>query len=92
MNHWFPLPFLQERGTIIPLEEVGGHGGTWDDLGVEAPTTHDELEGNVAKVEAKVSCLPLVPVACLYGGGGSRCKCKAIHHITSKRISTHDCI
>ena len=37
---------------------------------MEAPTARDELEGNVAEVEAKVSCLPPVPDACLYGGGG----------------------
>ena len=57
-NHLFPLPFLRARGTTLPLEAVGGRGGTRDELGVEAPTARVELEGNVAEVKAKVSCPP----------------------------------
>ena len=57
-NHLFPLPLLRARGTTLPLEAVGGRGGTRDELGVEAPTARAELEGNVAEVKAKVSCPP----------------------------------
>ena len=57
-NHLFPLPLLRARGTTLPLEAVGGRGGTRDELGVEAPTARVELEGNVAEVKAKVSCPP----------------------------------
>ena len=57
-NHLFPLPLLWARGTTLPLEAVGGRGGSQDELGVEAPIAQVELEGNVAEVKAKVSCLP----------------------------------
>ena len=69
-NRLFPLPLLWARDTTLPLEAIGGRGGTRDEPGVEAPTARAELEGNVAKVESNVSCLPLVLVVCLYGGGG----------------------
>ena len=84
-NNLFPLPLLQARGTTLPLEAIGGRGGTRDELGVEAPTARVELEGNVAEVEAKVSCLPPVPAACLYGGGGT--SCIEISIFSSKSIS-----
>ena len=51
-NHLFPLPLLRARGTTLPLEAVGGRGGTRDELGVEAPTARAELEGNVVEVKA----------------------------------------
>ena len=57
-NHLFPLPLLWARGTTLPLEAIGGRGGTRDEPGVEAPTAQAELEGNVAEVKAKVSCPP----------------------------------
>ena len=57
-NHLFPLPLLWARGTTLPLEAIGGRGGTWDEPGVEAPTARAELEGNLAEVKAKVSCPP----------------------------------
>ena len=57
-NHLFPLPLLWARGTTLPLEAVGGRGGTRDEPGVEAPNARAELEGNVAEVKAKVSCPP----------------------------------
>jgi len=57
-NHLFPLPLLWARGTTLPLEAVGGRGGTRDEPGVEAPTARAELEGNVVEVKAKVSCPP----------------------------------
>ena len=57
-NHLFPLPLLWARGTTLPLEAIGGRGGTRDEHGVEAPTAQAELEGNVAEVKAKVSCPP----------------------------------
>ena len=82
-NHLFSLPLLRARGTTLPLEEVGGHGGTRDEPGVEAPTARAELEGNVAEVKAKVTCPPPVLVACLYGGGGTE-----ISISSSKSIST----
>ena len=55
-NHLFPLLVLRARGTTLPLEAVGGRGGTRDEPGMEAPTARVELEGNVAEVKAKVSC------------------------------------
>jgi hypothetical protein len=57
-NHLFPLPLLWARGTTLPLEAIGGRGGTRDEPEVEAPTAQAELEGNVAEVKAKVSCPP----------------------------------
>ena len=46
-NHLFPLPLLWARGTTLPLEAIGGRGGTRDESGVEAPTAQAELEGHV---------------------------------------------
>ena len=57
-NHLFPLPLLRARGTSLPLEAVGGRGGTRDELRVEAPTARVELEGSVAEVKDKVICPP----------------------------------
>ena len=58
-NHRSLPPLLWARGTILPLEAVGGPVGALDELGVklEAPTTLAMVEGNGVEVEANVSCL-----------------------------------
>ena len=71
-NHRFPLcrvvvstlAFLQVKGTNFPLEAVGGHGGTLDEVGVEAPIVPDapfEVVSDGDEVEGKVCCLLPVP-------------------------------
>ena len=57
-NHVFPLSLLRARGTTLPLEAIGGCGGTLDDPGVKDPTARAELEGNVVEVKSKLSCPP----------------------------------
>ena len=49
-----PIPL-----TTLPLEAVGGPVGALDELGVklEALAAWAMVEGNVAEVEANVSCL-----------------------------------
>jgi hypothetical protein len=84
-NHRFPLgraavvtlALLRVKGTTFPLEAVGGHGGTLDQLGVEALDAPSEVVSDGDEVEGKVCCLLPVPMdpsptpsMALRGGGG----------------------
>ena len=86
-NHRFPLPLLQVKGTTLPLEVVGGCGGAWNEVGVEAL----EPLATPIEVEDKVGCLLLAPtptVGLCGGGGGIGCTRRSISSSTSVSIGS----